>query len=90
MSIVGLDFVGVETRPTGFCLLVDMNVETCVVYTDKEILEKTLKNTPRVVAIDAPLCLPPGRKSLEERTANHLRESDRELLKKGINFFLSR
>jgi predicted nuclease with RNAse H fold len=87
MSIVGLDLAGVETRPTGFCLLVDMKVETCLVYTDKEILEETLKYTPQVVAIDAPLCLPPGRKSLEERTGNHLRESDRELLKKGIKFF---
>lgn len=87
MSIVGLDLAGVEARPTGFCLLVDMNVETCVVYTDKEILEKTLKYTPKVVAIDAPLSLPPGRKSLEERKGNHLRESDRELLKKGIKFF---
>ena len=42
---------------------------------------------PRVVAIDAPLSLPPGRNSLEERTGVHLRESDRELLKKGIKFF---
>jgi uncharacterized protein len=87
MSIVGLDLAGVETRPTGFCFLMDMTVDTCVIYTDKEIREKILKSRPRVIAIDAPLCLPPGRKSLEERTGNHLRESDRELLKKGIKFF---
>lgn len=42
---------------------------------------------PLVVAIDAPLCLPPGRKSIEERTGTHLRESDRELLKMGIKLF---
>ena len=87
MSIVGLDLAGVETRPTGFCLLVNMNVETCLVYTDKEILKKTVESKPRVVAIDAPLCLPPGRKTIDERTNIHLRESDRELLKMGIKLF---
>jgi predicted nuclease with RNAse H fold len=85
--IVGLDLAGVQTRPTGFCLLKDMKAETCLVYSDKEIIQKTLSCQPQVIAIDAPLCLPPGRKTLEERTANHLRDSDRELLKRGIKFF---
>lgn len=40
-----------------------------------------------MVAIDAPLSLPPGRESIEERTSSHLRESDRELLTRGIKFF---
>jgi uncharacterized protein len=31
--------------------------------------------------------LPPGRKSLEERTGVHLRKSDRKLLQRGIKFF---
>lgn len=87
MSIVGLDLAGVESRPTGFCILGDMRVETFLVYTDEEILAKIRESNPRVVAIDAPLSLPPGRKSLEERTDVHLRESDRELLKRGIRFF---
>ncbi len=87
MSIVGLDLAGVENRPTGFCILGDMKVETALVYTDKEILAKIRESNPRVVAIDAPLSLPPGRKSIEERTDVHLRESDRELLKRGIRFF---
>jgi predicted nuclease with RNAse H fold len=87
MSIVGLDLAGVESRPTGFCLLKDMCVETCLVYTDKEIIDKTVRSHPKIVAVDAPLCLPPGRKTIEERTNIHLRESDRELLKKGIKLF---
>lgn len=87
MSIVGLDLAGVESRPTGFCILGDMRVETFLVYTDEEILAKIRESNPRVVAIDAPLSLPPGRKSIEERTDVHLRESDRELLKRGIRFF---
>lgn len=64
-----------------------MAVEICLVYSDTEILEKIFANKPAVVAVDAPLCLPPGRKSIEERTSNHLRESDRELIKKGIKIF---
>jgi len=64
-----------------------MEVETSLVYTDAEILTKIRQNFPRIVAIDAPSSLPPGRKSLEERDRNHLRAFDRELLKRGIKFF---
>ena len=87
MSIIGLDLAGVETRPTGYCKLLDMNVETSLIYTDSEILSKIRQIGPRIITIDAPLSLPPGRKSLEERNGNHLRECDRELLKKGIKIF---
>ena len=87
MLIVGLDLAGVESRPSGFCTLADMKAETSLMYTDKEILGKIKESRPAVVAIDAPLSLPPGRKSLEERTSVHLRECDRELLKRGIKFF---
>jgi uncharacterized protein len=87
MSIVGLDLAGVETRPTGFCSLRDMCVETSLIYTDKEIIDKIVDSHPKIIAVDAPLCLPPGRKTIEERTNIHLRESDRELLKKGIKLF---
>jgi hypothetical protein len=86
-TIVGLDLAGVESRPTGFCIFADMQAQTCLVYTDKEILAKIRESNPQVVAIDAPLSLPPGRKSIEERTGVHLRESDRELLRRGIRFF---
>ena len=87
MPIVGLDLAGVESRPTGLCILIDMQAETFLVYADGEILTKIREINPRVVAIDAPLSLPPGRNSLEERTGVHLRESDRELLRRGIKFF---
>ncbi|MGD6851024.1 MAG: DUF429 domain-containing protein [Candidatus Bathyarchaeia archaeon] len=87
MSVVGLDLAGVETRPTGFCTLIGMKVETSLLYSTEEIIQKTFASSPVLIAIDAPLCLPPGRKSIEERTANHLRESDRILLKMGIKLF---
>jgi len=87
MSIVGLDLAGVENRPSGFCVLRDMKAEAFLVYTDKEILDRICDCNPEIVAIDAPLCLPPGRKCLEDRTGPHLRECDRELLRRGIKFF---
>jgi hypothetical protein len=87
MSVVGLDLAGVETRPTGLCVLKGLIAKTSLVYTNDEIVRKTLESEPKVVAIDAPLSLPAGRKSIEERTKVHLRECDKELLKRGIKFF---
>jgi predicted nuclease with RNAse H fold len=87
MSIIGLDLAGVESRPTGFCILACMKADTSLAYSDGEILAKIREESPRIVAIDAPLSLPLGRKSIEERTDVHLRECDRELLKKGIRLF---
>lgn len=87
MSIVGLDLAGVEARPTGFCILNGVVAKTCLVYTNDELVRETLESDPKVVAIDAPLSLPAGRRSIEQRTAVHLRECDKELLKRGIKFF---
>jgi uncharacterized protein len=87
MTIVGLDLAGVETRPTGYCRLLGMNAETALLYSSAEILKRTEEAKPEVVAVDAPLSLPPGRTSLEQRTGEHLRASDRELLRRGIKFF---
>jgi predicted nuclease with RNAse H fold len=85
--VVGLDLAGVETRPTGFCRLIGLNAETTHTYSNQETLTRIDQMNPQVVAVDAPLSLPPGRKSLEERTSVHLRESDRELLRRRIRFF---
>jgi predicted nuclease with RNAse H fold len=87
MTVVGLDLAGAQTRPTGFCRLTEKRAETALIYFDEEILLKVQESQPKVVAIDAPLSLPPGRKSIEERTSEHLREADRELLRRGIKFF---
>ncbi len=87
MVVVGLDLAGVETRPTGFCLLDGFRAETRLVYTNEEILTTTLAASPDVVAIDAPLSLPPGRQSIDQKTDLHLRECDKELLRRRIRFF---
>jgi predicted nuclease with RNAse H fold len=87
MAIIGIDLAGVQTRPTGFCCLDDFHAATCLVYTDNDILQKTIAAKPQVIAIDAPLYLPPGRINLEDPNGPHLRASDRELLKRGIKVF---
>lgn len=87
MSVVGLDLAGVETRPTGFCLLRDMKAETFLIYEDLEIIKKIEETNPAIVAVDAPLSLPPGRKSIDERSNIHLRECDKELRRRRIRFF---
>lgn len=87
MFVVGLDLAGVETRPSGFCSLYEMKAETYLLYSDEEIIQKIKELKPKIVAIDAPLTLPKGRKSIEEKTNVHLRECDKELLRRGIKFF---
>jgi predicted nuclease with RNAse H fold len=87
MLVVGLDLAGVKSRPTGLCILKDMKAETSLVYADEEMLERIEIRRPEIVAIDAPLSLPTGRGSIEQRTNVHLRECDKELLRKGIRFF---
>jgi uncharacterized protein len=88
MRVVGLDLAGSERRDTGFCSLDErLNAETSVLHSDQEITERTFSLRPGVVSIDAPLFLPRGRKSLEQRGPPHLRACDRELLRMRIRFF---
>ena len=88
MQIVGIDLAGSEKRDTGFCKMSSsLMCETEPLHSTKEIIEKTLEAKPDIISIDAPLCLPKGRKSLEDRNAPHLRECDRALLRMHIRFF---
>ncbi|MBM3285328.1 MAG: DUF429 domain-containing protein [Candidatus Aminicenantes bacterium] len=86
--VAGIDLAGVPHNPSGICLFNDKwNAKTFLLYSDEDILACLDKEKPEVVAIDAPLTLPPGRKSIEERNAMHLRLCDRELKKRKIPFF---
>jgi len=87
MHVIGIDLAGSEKRQTGFCILDRMKAYTSVLYTDEEIIDKIEEVRPDIIAIDAPLSLPEGRKSIEDRTNVHLRECDKELLKRRIKFF---
>jgi predicted nuclease with RNAse H fold len=86
-SVIGVDLAGVETRPTGICVLKNLKAKTFLACNDDEILTAIDEIEPQLVAVDAPLSLPKGRKTIEERTSIHLRECDKELLRRGIRFF---
>lgn len=85
--VLGLDLAGVAHRPTGACLLRGRNARTCVLRSDEDILELARTTRPVLAAIDAPLHLPPGRRSIDDRNGSHLRPCDEELLRRRIPFF---
>lgn len=86
--VVGIDLAGSPNRNTGICLLKNMSILSCATLrSDAEILSFINSSRPDIIAIDAPLTLPPGRKSIENRTGEHFRACDRELRMRGIPFF---
>jgi uncharacterized protein len=86
--VVGVDLAGSPRRNTGLCLLKGMTVASfATLHADEEILAFIDRARPDLVAIDAPLSLPPGRRSIEDRAGEHFRPCDRELLKRRIRFF---
>ena len=88
MIVVGLDLAANHKKQSGFCILNEnLEVKTFLLFTDNEILEYAKRYDPELIAIDAPLSLPLGRTSLEEKSNIHLRLCDRELLELGIKFF---
>jgi predicted nuclease with RNAse H fold len=86
-AVLGLDLAGVPHRPTGSCLLEDGRARTKLLYEDKEILDYARETKPVLIAIDAPLNLPPGRKSMADRNGSHYRPCDLELRRRKIPFF---
>ncbi|HYY16702.1 MAG TPA: DUF429 domain-containing protein [Gammaproteobacteria bacterium] len=85
--IVGIDLAGSSRRPTGICILQGMKAHTHLAYRDEEILSAIDQAKPDLVPIDAPLSLPNGRKTIHDRSGEHLRECDRELQRRSIRFF---
>jgi len=85
--IVGVDLAGSPRRPTGICLMKGMHANTHIALSDEDILQAIHEAQPDLVPMDAPLSLPPGRKTIHDRTGEHLRECDRELQRRKIRFF---
>jgi len=83
---MGVDLAGSPRRPTGLCVLRGMRARTQIAFADAEILDVIERVRPAVVPIDAPLSLPAGRKTIHDRSGEHLRPCDRELRKRGIRF----
>jgi predicted nuclease with RNAse H fold len=88
VTIVGIDLAGSPKRNTGICILRGRTItKWATVFSDEEILDFVQKANPDLIAVDAPLNLPPGRKTMDDRNGEHFRPCDRELLKRGIRFF---
>ena len=87
LTVIGVDLAGVSSRPTGMCVLRGLQAITALLLSDQEIISWVQEKVPDLVAADAPLTLPPGRKSLQERNKQHLRPCDEELRKRRIPFF---
>lgn len=85
--VVGIDLAGSARRATGVCVLRGMRARASVAFGDDEILRAIDGAKPDLVPIDAPLSLPPGRKSIHDRGGEHLRECDRQLRLRKIKFF---
>lgn len=87
MKVVGIDLAGSTRNPSGFCILDEkLKAFAFCLYNDKEIINEVKKVKPAVVAIDAPLSLPLGRKNLR-RSNVHFRQCDIALRKLKIKFF---
>jgi predicted nuclease with RNAse H fold len=78
-TVVGIDLAGNPQRNTGICVLQGMTItKWATVHRDEEILDYVTQAKPGLIGIDAPLNLPPGRKTLEDRNGEHFRPCDRE------------
>jgi hypothetical protein len=88
LIVVGIDLAGSPARNTGICTLRGNTIIECeTVHSDEEIISHVKRANPDLIAIDAPLNLPPGRRTIEDRNGEHFRPCDRELLRRGIRFF---
>jgi len=86
--VAGIDLAGSPRRPTGYALLRGLRqISARVLSDDTSILEAVEVDAPNLAVIDAPLSLPRGRATIDDRSGPHLRECDRELLRRGIRFF---
>lgn len=84
-NILGIDLAGSPKRNTGFAYFHQNRLEVGILYSDYEIIN--LAKNFDIIMIDAPLSIPKGRKSIDDRNGPHLRECDIMLRKLGIKFF---
>ena len=87
LIVVGVDLAGSPRRPTGICILHGMKGQTLVALSDDDILKVIRHARPDLVPIDAPLSLPKGRRTIYDRSGEHLRDCYRALLRRGIRSF---
>lgn len=92
LRVVGIDLTGSEKRASGWCLLHGAKADVATIFSDNDLIAKTLDARPQIVSIDSPLCLPAGRKSVEDDDPGReefgiMRRSERVLKRRGINVY---
>ncbi len=86
--VLGIDLAGSVRRDTGAAVLAGKKfLHVSIVHSDEEIVSLAEKYKPLLVAIDAPLTLPQGRKTIEHNNGVHFRKCDLAMRKAGIRFF---
>ena len=87
LVVLGIDLAGSPRRPTGVCILDGSHARTHLAFSDDELMACVRSCDADLIPIDAPLSLPPGRRSIHDRRGEHLRPCDRVLQQRGIRFF---
>jgi uncharacterized protein YprB with RNaseH-like and TPR domain/predicted nuclease with RNAse H fold len=92
IRIAAIDLTGSEDRPSGWALLDGSHVETAMIGSDAELLERIRATQPALVSIDSPLSLPRGRRSVgDDDPVRHefgiTRECERTLRKRGVSVY---
>jgi len=76
--MIGIDLAGKSQNPTGWALWENKSVQTCLLYTDTEILAGVARSQSAIIAVDAPLSFP---------KQGILRTADRKMIRKGYRVF---
>jgi histidinol phosphatase-like PHP family hydrolase/predicted nuclease with RNAse H fold/dephospho-CoA kinase len=80
--VVGLDLTAGQ-KATGVALLEGLEVKTCSLVSDEEILDYVQQHKPAIVSIDSPLGLPGGGNSVDPRSGI-VRVAEHDLASIGI------
>lgn len=92
MRVVGIDLTGSEKRKSGWALVEGENLQTELLSTDQDIVDRTMEVKPDLVSIDSPLSLPAGRIEVSDSDPGRdefgiMRQAERQLKRRGINVY---
>lgn len=90
--IVGIDLSGSEARASGWSHLIGNRVTTDRIFSNAELIDRTLRLRPDLVSIDSPLSLPVGRTCITDDDPAReefgiTRACERTLKRRGVNVY---
>ncbi len=84
--VVGLDLTASKVKPTGAAVLDGMQVKTCSLESDEDIMAYIAETKPAIVSIDSPLGLPGGGSEVS-KSAGIMRVAEYDLNSVGISAY---